>query len=244
MMTEEMKRQLSEISFTIVNNTSSNVPMNFLGNLANTADISNQLTEYKWDVTGILFAAYDTVTVQVRGAGSSLPFTTLSATIPIKTIQGALDALNSLNVACFFSSTSGGNTYIETYNDNTEFGDIDFSSSTGYSTWFLGYRGSYAGTGGSWNIENPTPTVIYTGSFPVVQSPYVDISAYLNYSSNQITFNCVAGSLTMNMAIYRLDLATNTETLINSVTGILSGNSASIGPITAAAGYVYIIDFS
>lgn len=243
-MTEELKKQQSELSFTITNNTTSNVPMNFLGNLANTADISNQFTEYKWDVTGILFAAYDTVSIQVRGAGSSLPYTTLYATIPIKTIQGALDALNSLNIACFYSSTSGGNTYIKTYNDNSEFGNIDFSSSTGYNTWFLGYRGSYAGTGGSWNIENPTPTVIYTGAFPVVQSPYVDISAYLNYSSNQLTFNCVAGSLTLTMSIYRLDLATNNEVLLNSVSGILTGSPASIGPVTAAAGYVYIIDFS
>lgn len=242
-MNEKLKAQLSEISFTIVNNTSSYVPMNFMGNLANTADISNQYTEYKWDVTNINLTYYDTVSIQIRGAGSGLPYTTVSASFELKTIQGVLDALNSLNVACFFEATSGGNTYIETYNDNVEYNTLDLSSSTGYNTWYLGYRGSYAGTGGSWNIQNPSPTVIYSGSFPVVQSPFIDISSSLNYASNQLTFNCIAGTLGITMTIYQLDLSTYTETPIGSASAAPS-SPASVGPISASAGYVYIVDFT
>lgn len=241
-MNEQLKAQLSEISFTIVNNTTSYVPMNFMGNLANTADISNQRTEYKWDITNLNLTYYDTVSIQLRGAGSGLPYTTVSASFQTKTVQGVLDALNSLNVACFFQATSGGNTYIETYNDNVEYNLLDFSSSTGY-TWYLGYRGNYDGTGGSWNIQNPSPTTIYSGTFPVVQSPFVDISSYLNYASNQLTFNCVAGTLPITMSIYRLDLSTYTETFVGSASAAPS-SPASAGPVTAVAGFVYIVDFS
>jgi len=239
---EQLKAQLSEISFTIVNNTTSYVPMNFMGNLANTADISNQYTEYKWDVTNINLTYYDTVSIQLRGAGSSLPYTTVSASFETKTVQGVLDALNSLNIACFFSVTSGGNTYIVTYNDNVQYNTLDFTNSAGY-TWYIGYRGSYAGTGGSWNIENPSPTVIYSSTFPVVQTPFIDISSYLNYASNQLTWNCIAGTLPITMSIYALNLSTYTETLVGSASAAPS-SPASVGPVTALAGFVYIVDFT
>jgi hypothetical protein len=238
---KEMQAQLSEISFTIINNTASNVPMNFMGNLANTADISNQYTQYKWDVTTVNFNYYDTVSIQLRGANSGLAYTTLTAPYETKTIQGVLDALNALNVACFFTTSSGGSTYIETYNDNTEFANLSFDN-TSY-LWYIGYRGTYAGTGGSWNIQNPAPTVIYNGTFPVIQSPYADISSVLTYASNQLTWSLVAGTLPILMEIFALDLSTNVETSLGSVSA-LAGNPASIGPISASNGNVYIVDFS
>lgn len=238
---KEMQSQLSEISFTIVNNTASNVPMNFMGNLANTADISNQYTQYKWDITSVNLNYYDTVTIQLRGANSGLAYTTLTASFETKTIQGVLNALNALNVACFFTTSSGGSTYIETYNDNTEFGDISFNN-TAYS-YYIGYRGTYAGTGGSWNIQNPAPTVIYSSTFPVVQSPYIDISSNLSYASNQLTWSLVAGTLPITMEIFALDLNTNIETSQGSV-GAAPSNPATLGPIAATDGNVYIVQFS
>jgi hypothetical protein len=43
----------SEISFNLVNNTTSDILMSFLSNPSNLQDISNQLTEYSWNITSI-----------------------------------------------------------------------------------------------------------------------------------------------------------------------------------------------
>ena len=77
-----------------------------MGNPADLADIGNQTTQYRWDVTGLTFSTENFVSVDYRV--NALPdFTTYVAPLLVQSIQGVLDALNGLGIGSFFSYTSG-----------------------------------------------------------------------------------------------------------------------------------------
>jgi hypothetical protein len=100
--------------------------MSFLSNPTNTQDISNQHTEYSWNITSIAgnLSTYDTI-ILTFGNGSSI-----TATIYTKTLDGIVVALNLLGVSSFYYDVSGGNTYIKTYNDTQVFTTLEITSST------------------------------------------------------------------------------------------------------------------
>jgi len=125
----------SEISFKLVNNTNSNILMSFLSNPTNLQDISNQFTEYSWDITSIAsnLSTYDTI-ILTLGNGSSL-----TTTIYNKTLDGIIVALNQFGVSSFYYDVVGGSTYIKTYNDTQAFTTLEILSSTA-STLQLFYQ--------------------------------------------------------------------------------------------------------
>lgn len=123
----QLQKDLSEFSFQIVNNTPATQQMYFLSNPSNTQDISNQLTQYSWDITSIVstISIYDIVTIEARTVNSPNAYQTYSANIISNTLNGIVTALNTLQIASFYYETVGGNTYIRTYNDQIDFGQLN-----------------------------------------------------------------------------------------------------------------------
>jgi hypothetical protein len=125
----------SEISLNLVNNTNDNILMSFLSNPSNLQDISNQLTEYKWDITSIAssLGSYNQLVLTLSNG------TQLNAPILNQTLNGIIVALNTFQVSSFFYDVSGGSTFIKTYNDTQGFTTLEILSSSG-STLQLFYQ--------------------------------------------------------------------------------------------------------
>ena len=127
--------------------------MFFLSNPSNTQDISNQFTEYSWDITSIAtnIGIYDSVSIESR-TSPTLPFITYTASILSNSLSGIVTALNTLQIASFYYEVVGGNTYIRTYNDQLEFGQlniIDTAASTFAFFYSISIPYAFAGDGGT-----------------------------------------------------------------------------------------------
>jgi hypothetical protein len=109
--------------------------MSFLSNPTNLQDISNQFTEYAWNISSIAgnLSTYDTI-ILTFGNGSSV-----RTTIYNKSLEGIIVALNLLGVSSFYYDIVGGSTYIKTYNDVQTFTTLEILSSTA-STLQLFYQ--------------------------------------------------------------------------------------------------------
>jgi hypothetical protein len=153
-MAQRLKKDLSEFSFQILNTTSATQQMYFLSNPSNTQDISNQFTEYSWNITSIAnnLSVYDIVSVEARNANSGQSYVTYTASILSNSVSGIVTALNTLQIASFYYEVIGGNTYIRTYNDTLEFNQLNILDSNG-STFGLFYSISipyaFSGDGGT-----------------------------------------------------------------------------------------------
>lgn len=152
-MTQRLQKDLSEFSFQITNNTPATQQMYFLSNPSNTQDISNQFTEYSWDITSIAtnIGTYDSVSIESR-TSPTLPFITYSASILSNSLSGIVTALNTLQIASFYYEVVGGNTYIRTYNDQLEFGQlniIDTAASSFAFFYSISLPYAFAGDGGT-----------------------------------------------------------------------------------------------
>ena len=149
----QLKKDLTEFSFQILNTTSATQQMFFLSNPSNTQDISNQFTEYSWDITSIAtnIGIYDSVSIESR-TSPTLPFITYTASILSNSLSGIVTALNTLQIASFYYEVVGGNTYIRTYNDQLEFGQlniIDTAASTFAFFYSISIPYAFAGDGGT-----------------------------------------------------------------------------------------------
>lgn len=113
-----------DLTVRATNTTNSVIQMNILGNPTYTNDIANQFIQYQWDITSFAFSIETTIYLQYRKVGAST-YQLAVVQLPSQDTQGIVDALNSLNLASFYSSTSGGNTFINTYNDTYEFGILN-----------------------------------------------------------------------------------------------------------------------
>jgi len=153
-MTQRLKKDLTEFSFQILNTTSATQQMYFLSNPSNTQDISNQFTEYSWDITSIAnnLSGYDIVTIESKNANSGQSYVTYTAPILSNSASGIVTALNSLQFASFYYEVIGGNTYIRTYNDTLEFGQlniIDNAASTFAFFYSISIPYAFSGDGGT-----------------------------------------------------------------------------------------------
>ncbi len=165
---------LSVINLKLRNNTDATILMSLMGNDSNTQDISNQRTSYSWDVTGTNFTIYTTVIVTFRTSGSTNPFTTLTTTMTLPSLQGVVEALNSFGIASFFSLISGGNTYVQTYNDQIEFTQLEITASGGGSTFINYDLFQYS--------FDPVPTIINDASIIPQPANYINVSSPYNVS--------------------------------------------------------------
>lgn len=116
------------IAITFTNTTNGTIPLSVMGNPANLADPCNATTQSQWNVTGLVLTTENYVSVQYRNVGAS-SFLLFTAPLTTLTLQGVLDALNSLGIGSFFTTTSGGNTFINNYANGTEFGVLNIYNS-------------------------------------------------------------------------------------------------------------------
>lgn len=101
----------------------------------NNNTLINQRTQYIWDVTAETFVLAITVSLQVKRTASS-PIETLTETLQTASLQGLVDALNSMQVGIFFSYTSLGSTFVSTLNDTFVYTNLDINTSNNYSYLF------------------------------------------------------------------------------------------------------------
>ena len=194
------------ISINIKNNTNGNIPMSIMSNPSNLTDISNQTTEYSWDVTSLSITTENTIIIEYR-PNALADFTSYSTPLLTPSLQGVLDALNTLGIGSFFSTTSGGNTYIKNYDNDYVFGQLDVFDSSGTSvTWnvnCIGTTGNNDIQVGFLLISQPNP---YTASTPVPISfdgQQVDITGV---TSNQPTTKIKILNLTTSTFILNTGL--------------------------------------
>ena len=196
-MATKQQSSPSEISFNLVNNTTSNILMSFLSNPSNLQDISNQLTEYSWDITSIAnnLGAYNQLTLTLSNG------TTLKAPILTPTLNGIVTSLNTFQISSFYYDVSGGNTYIKTYNDSQAFTNLEiyngnlaytltysidtFVATTGTvritngSTFDTGVLTNPANASGdATSLTAPLQTIGISGTSPTLQTLNVYVASY------------------------------------------------------------------
>jgi hypothetical protein len=111
------------ISINLQNTTTAVIDVSIMGNPTDLADISNQTTEYRWNVTGLTFSGENRISVQYRA--TSIPdFSIFTAVLQEQSVNGVVSALNTLGIGSFFTFTSGGNTFISNYDNQYVFGVI------------------------------------------------------------------------------------------------------------------------
>ena len=128
------------INLNFTNNTNGTVPISILGNNANAMDTIGATTQYNWDISSLNFIVNTTLSIQYKSVGAA-SFTTAILTLPSQNIQGLLDALNTLNIGFFFTTTSGLTTYLNNYNLNVVFGQLNVYNPS-LITLFDFYQGS------------------------------------------------------------------------------------------------------
>ncbi len=90
---------------TIINNTGLTLPVT-LFKTSRGNPYQGQFTGYNWDVSCEGYLTRRQVLIEARPVGSSDPFTFLEAIAVTATLQGIIDALNSLGIG-YFSFTGG-----------------------------------------------------------------------------------------------------------------------------------------
>jgi hypothetical protein len=148
-----------------------------LGNNADQEDTANATTRYSWNITGFTVTNENEILFQYKNVNDIL-FTTILLPLNTPSIQGVLDVLNSLNLGSFFITTSGGNTFINNYNNNLAFNQLDIYDS---ATPQLIYDISTTSIGGVTNVDvnfvnqlSITNPVSVGGSIPIVNGDVVD----------------------------------------------------------------------
>lgn len=129
------------ISIKIVNNTNGNIDISVMGNPADLTDNANATTEYRYDVTSLVFTNENTVNIEYKVNGAS-SFTNYTTPLLQPNLDGVLAALNILGLGSWFSFTSGGNTYISNYDDQYTFGNLNiFGNTTLGVSYFIDTQG-------------------------------------------------------------------------------------------------------
>ena len=111
------------ISVSVTNNTNGEIPVSIFGNNSDVMDNSNATTQYQWNITGFSITNETILLLEYNTTGSSnyqIVTTSFSGT----SLQGIINALNNLNLGVFFLTTSGGSTFINSYNNINSFGTL------------------------------------------------------------------------------------------------------------------------
>jgi hypothetical protein len=137
------------ISINLQNTTTGIIDVSIMGNPSDLADNSNATTEYRWNVTGLTLGTENRVSVQYR-ANSINDFSTFVAPLQTLSVQGVVDALNTLGIGSFFSFTSGGNTFISNYDNDYVFGVLNIY--TQGIPQFI-YNVNLTGVGGTLSVD-------------------------------------------------------------------------------------------
>lgn len=121
-----------KVTLYITNNTSATIPLAILSN-PNDLDNANADTSYKWDFTGISFAAGNitSLALQYKPTGSGA-FTTFTYSANITSFNQLLSILNGIGISLFYQLPIGGYTYLVTSTENYVFGSIIILPASSY----------------------------------------------------------------------------------------------------------------
>lgn len=173
------------LNFSIINSTNGTVPISILGNNADQMDTANATTKYSWNVTGFTITNENSISLQYSSNNDPI-LDTVILEFNGTDIQSVVDTLNTLNLGSFFITTSGINTYINNYNQNVYFGQLNIYNN---SIPQLNYIWDTAYSGGTNNISvnfvllisdaNPTTS---SGNIPIIASDIIDFSGQTDSS--------------------------------------------------------------
>lgn len=104
-----MKPLESQINLKVANNTALPQPVSMLGIVANSNSANNSNILYEFDLTGQSFLTTASVNINISNT-SNLTIVVYSAPVTTQSIQGVVDALNTLNQGIF--SYSGNTIYV------------------------------------------------------------------------------------------------------------------------------------
>jgi len=153
------------ISLNLQNTTTASIEVSVMGNPTDLADNCNATTEYRWNVTGLTFAGEDRISIQYR-ANNIADFSIFTAVLNEQSVNGVVNALNTLGIGSFFTFTSGGNTFISNYDNDYVFGVLNIFIQ-GVPQFI--YNINLSGAGGSVSIDVNFVNQLLLNS-PVVQS--------------------------------------------------------------------------
>lgn len=213
------------ISFNITNTTNGTVPISILGNNADQEDNANATTQYSWNITGFTVTTENEILFQYKNV-NDIAFTTVLLPLNTPSIQGVLDVLNSLNLGTFFTTTSGGNTFINNYNDNLAFGLLNIYDST-IPIPQLNYDIFTVLAGGVTNVDiNSINQISYTnpisivGSIPIVNGDVVD---FYGITSSSLVTKIYVYNVTTSTYLYNVAIGTPLTPFTFTFTAV-SGN--------------------
>lgn len=214
------------ISVVFTNTTNGSVPVSVMSNPANLADNCNATTQSQWDVTGLTFSGENFVSVQYGQIGGA--YLLFTAPLTTLTLDGVLDALNTLEIGQFFVTTSGGNTFINNFADGFEFGVLNIYNSV-VPQFTFNIETSAAGGNTSVNVNG------------------VNQLNVLNPASQSGTITTASGDYIIVGGTAETNPAGTNVSLINLTNSnvYFSGTVASATPfgtsITVAAGAQYVL---
>ncbi len=234
---EDNSVQDTSITLRIQNNRPYEQQINFLGNPYNPLDTANAKTEYRWDITALVFSTENSLTIQYRpvSVGAFSLYTIYITQVQYQNPAGVVAALNTLGIGYFTTYTALGSTYIDTNNDDYVFGDINIYDS---SVPQVQYTWNTAYAAGMNNIDvnavnqvsNNNPTTA-SGVVPVANGDSVHFYGTLGgaISTTLTVYNATTGATLFS------DILTPTSPLFFSYTfTAITGNVYQIsvmGPI-------------
>jgi hypothetical protein len=218
------------ISFNITNNTNGTVPISILGNNADAMDTSNATTQYQWNLTGFTITNENTISIQYKPSGTSI-FLVAQLSFSGTTLQSVCDTLNTLDFGFFFITTSGGSTFINNYNDNITFADLQIYNPA--FTTALNYQFNYSS--GSVKIRKNGIDVYVNGSpntdsgnIPVIAGDSIEFLGTTGLSplvTNVSIFNITTSTFIYNNTTITATSFTQTFTLLSNNQYLLEMNN-------------------
>jgi hypothetical protein len=168
------------LTFNLSNNTTAVIPISILGNNANFNDNTNSNTRFRWDFSSYVPSTETLLRIEYRSI-NEVSFKTAIIPLQDSSVNSILNAINSLNIGIFYLDVAGSNTYIQNFNSNYVFGQLDvYNPSSLVVTW------SFNNTGGNIVITQNGNTIVSlsnlgSGSFPVNFGDAINISG--NYQT-------------------------------------------------------------
>lgn len=264
-----MKPFESQINLRVVNNTSLAQPVSILGVVANTNSANNSNILYEFNLTGQSFVGITSVNINIANT-SNPTIVVYTAPVTTQSIQGVVDALNTLNQGIF--SYSGSTIYVSSdyyVYSNISISGISTFGTTGNSPVALvvnNLGNVYTANANDNNVSQITPLGVSTifasvGLIPLAIA--IDSSGNIytaNNSSNNVTkitplgVSSTLGTTDFQPKAITIDSANNVYTANqngNNITKITPlgvstnyGNLSSnvvVGMVVDSSGNVFVV---
>jgi uncharacterized delta-60 repeat protein len=165
------------LTLDLTNNVNYPVTANVLGSNIDLLDTSNNNIEYRWDVTGFVFAGENAITLQYK-LNNDPYFSTYTQIVLSPSFDALITALNGLGIGFFSYYTESGNDYIGTYNNAYTFGDLNLYVSSVVNQNYQSGVGFNNQTNQTLPLGNGG--VIYVGAFTSFQATTTNYFATIN----------------------------------------------------------------